>query len=153
MDPEDMSDKMTPLFDAILDMPKPKIDLSTKTQLLVANIDFDQFKGKLGIGRLSAGSLKAGQMIGVTKPGEPVRQVKVKELFTFDNLGRKQVSSAAGFVARRRCWGTGVGRGGGGGGISACRGPGWSHRHAPRPPPPPPCVARRKRGAVHLGSQ
>merc|ERR1719353_2794107 len=47
-DPTALTDNMTPLFDRILDMPQPTADVESSTQLLVANIDFDQYKGKLG---------------------------------------------------------------------------------------------------------
>merc|ERR1719183_258789 len=90
-----MTDGMTPLFDRILDMPKPTADVESSTQLLVANIDFDQYKGKLGIGRLTAGKLRAGQTVGAQLgPEGERRNVQVKEVFIFDNLGRKQVDEA-----------------------------------------------------------
>ena len=94
-DHEAMTDGMTPLFDRILDMPKPAADVESSTQLLVANIDFDQYKGKLGIGRLTAGKLRAGQTVGAQLgPDGERRNVQVKEVFIFDNLGRKQVDEA-----------------------------------------------------------
>ena len=74
---------------------QPAADTASSTQLLVANIDFDQYKGKLGIGRLTAGKLRAGQTVGAQLgPDGERRNVQVKEVFIFDNLGRKQVDEA-----------------------------------------------------------
>jgi len=92
--PSAMAENMMPLLEKILNLPKPKVKIGAPTQLLVANIDYDQFKGKLAIGRLLAGGIKAGQTIGFMKPGEPVKTFRVTELFTFDNLGRKNAEYA-----------------------------------------------------------
>eukprot|EP00968_Pinguiococcus_pyrenoidosus_P017470 scaffold1741_cov262-Pinguiococcus_pyrenoidosus.AAC.23 len=94
LEPDALADDLTPLFDTILELPGPKIDVESPLQLLVANIDFDDFKGKLGIGRIRSGTLKKGASIGVTKPEEPVRSAKIGELFVFDNLGRTPVDTA-----------------------------------------------------------
>lgn len=89
---------MSPLlqFDAIMNLPRPQVreGADASLQLMVANIDYDSFKGKLGIGRIRSGKLKKGQSVGLTKPGEPVRQGKIAELFVFTNLGRTPVDEA-----------------------------------------------------------
>lgn len=54
----------------------------------MANIDYDDFKGKLGVGRIHSGSLRKGQAVGLGRPEEDVKTGKVAELFVFDNLGR-----------------------------------------------------------------
>eukprot|EP00953_Heterococcus_sp_UTEX-ZZ885_P013041 7455-Heterococcus_DN1.PRE.1 len=76
-------------------MPKPVVRPNSPLQILTANIDYDDFKGKLGIGRVHSGSIKRGQQVGVTRPGEPVKTSKVSELFVFDNLGRMAVEEAS----------------------------------------------------------
>lgn len=91
----DMSPNMQPLFEAILNMPRPVVRPNSPLQMLTANIDYDEFKGKLGIGRVHSGTIKKGQMVGITKPGEPVRTGRVSELFVFDNLGRLAVEEAS----------------------------------------------------------
>lgn len=58
------------------------------SKALVANIDYDDFKGKLGVGRVHSGSLRKGQTVGLGRPGGEVKTGKVTELFVFDNLGR-----------------------------------------------------------------
>ena len=57
--------------------------------------NYDDFKGKLGIGRVHSGSLRKGQVVGVTRPGEPVKTSRISELFVFDNLGRSAVDEAS----------------------------------------------------------
>lgn len=92
--PEELQDGMTPLFDRILELPPPKLSDAGSAQMLIANIDYDEFKGKLGIGRLGAGSLKVGQTVGFMQPEQTMKTGKISELFVFDNLGRKSVSEA-----------------------------------------------------------
>lgn len=57
-EPDQLTDNMAPLFEAIQKLPKPQIRENAPLQLLVANVDYDSFKGKLGIGRLRSGSIK-----------------------------------------------------------------------------------------------
>lgn len=65
-------------------------DLSIRgfPKVLVANIDYDDFKGKLGVGRVHSGSIKKGQTVGLGRPEAGVKIGKISELFVFDNLGR-----------------------------------------------------------------
>lgn len=57
-------------------------------KVLVANIDYDDFKGKLGVGRVHSGSLKKGQNVGLGRPETDIKTGRISELFVFDNLGR-----------------------------------------------------------------
>lgn len=96
-EPDAMTDNMAPLFEAILKLPPPQVAAAgdeVGVQMMIANIGYDSFKGKMGIGRIRAGKIKKGQTVGVTRPGEAVRQGKVAELFAFDNLGRTPVEEA-----------------------------------------------------------
>ena len=99
VEPDDLQDNMAPILDAIIEsIPPPMVDKEAPAQLLVANIDFDDFKGKLGIGRVRSGVLKAndkgsfGAMMG---PDDTMRPIAVNDLFVYDNLGRKAVTEAA----------------------------------------------------------
>ena len=61
-------------------------------QLQISNIGSDPFIGRLGIGRIKAGSLKKGVPVALSAgPGEPNKQVKVSELFNFDAMGRAAI--------------------------------------------------------------
>jgi len=96
-EPDALADDMTPLFDAIIeavDPPKVKTIESSKLQVLVSNIDYDNFKGKLGIGRITAGSIKNGQPVKLVHPDKPDRANRLSSLYVFDNLGKKEVDDA-----------------------------------------------------------
>jgi len=94
--PETVVDGLTTLFDKICELPPPPAGSpAASKQLLIANIDYDDFKGKMGIGRLTAGTLKVGSTVGYTKPGKPVKTGKIAELFVFDNLGRTAVDEVS----------------------------------------------------------
>merc|ERR1740138_393095 len=93
-EPEGLVDNMQPLFDKILDLPSPpapKAEVEGVRQMLIANIAYDDFKGKLGIGRLGSGSIKVGEQVAYCQPDGDLKTGKVTELFVFDNLGRKSV--------------------------------------------------------------
>src|SRR6056297_1507629 len=96
-EPDEMASDMVPLFDTIMKLPCPQVRAEGEDliQMMVANIDYDSFKGKMGIGRILSGKMKKGQTVGIAKPDEPVRTGKLAELFCFDNLGRTPVEEAS----------------------------------------------------------
>jgi GTP-binding protein len=98
MEPDALEGDMKPLFDAIRDcIDAPKVD-STEfddLQCLVSNIDYDQFKGKMGIARITKGSVKNGQPVALARPDSPKKTGRLTSLFTFDNLGKKEVDVAS----------------------------------------------------------
>jgi len=94
-DLSDQENNMNAVFDKMLELPKPKVGTDEDPlQILVANIDFDDFKGKLSIGRVAAGKIKVGENVGFTRPDADVKTGKVSEIFVFDKLGRKNVDEA-----------------------------------------------------------
>ncbi|KAL7497673.1 hypothetical protein ACHAWT_006061 [Skeletonema menzelii] len=98
MEPDDMQEDMKPLFDAIRDCVDPPEVKSTEPdalQCLVSNIDYDNFKGKMGIARISQGTIKAGQPVALARPGAAKKTGRLTSLFIFDNLGKKEVQSAS----------------------------------------------------------
>jgi GTP-binding protein len=97
-EPDKLADDMGPLFDAILEGIAPPKIMKTEPnalQALVSNIDFDNFKGKMGIARISNGSIKSGQSVALVHPEKGKKTGRVGELFVFDNLGKKEVSEAS----------------------------------------------------------
>lgn len=72
----------------------PLVDEGKPLQLLIANVDYDDFKGKIGIGRILNGELKTGDDVVYGKPGEAVKKSKVSEVFVFNNVGREKVDRA-----------------------------------------------------------
>lgn len=96
-DYNEMSSNMDPLFDAIvenIDPPTVTTAEPEKLQCLVANIDYDSFKGKMGVARITSGKVKAGQQVILQQPGGEPTKGRVGEVFIFDNLGKKQVDEA-----------------------------------------------------------
>lgn len=96
-DPDAMADDMGPLFDAVMEsIDPPKIESTEpdKLQALVSNIVFDNFKGKMGIARVTNGSVKAGQAVALAHPDKAKKTGRLGNLFVFDNLGQKEVEEA-----------------------------------------------------------
>ncbi len=65
------------------------------TQMLITSLDYSSFTGRIAIGRLQRGSLKEGQRISLVKRDGSIVKSKVKELFTFEGLGRIKVKEVA----------------------------------------------------------
>lgn len=98
MEPDALEGDMKPLFDAIrdcIDAPEVESTEFDDLQCLVSNIDYDQFKGKMGIARITKGSLKNGQPVALARPDCPKKTGRLTSLFTFDNLGKKEVDVAS----------------------------------------------------------
>lgn len=94
---EDLSDDLGPLFEAVLDgISPPKCDCkeADSLQALISNIDYDDFKGKMGIARITNGVVKAGQAVALQQPGKKKKTGRISKLFVFDNLGQKEVEEA-----------------------------------------------------------
>lgn len=72
-----------------------KVDKNHPLQMLIANVDYDDFKGKMGIGRVLNGELNAGDSVAYGKPGEPIKNAKIAELYVFNNVGREKVETAS----------------------------------------------------------
>ena len=90
-----LTDNLDPLFKQILKLPKAVVDKSKPLQLLIANIDYDEFKGKMGIGRIVNGEIRSGEEFAYGKPDEPIKKAKISEIFVFNNIGREKVESAS----------------------------------------------------------
>ncbi|MCL4119039.1 UNVERIFIED_CONTAM: hypothetical protein GTU68_041811 [Idotea baltica] len=87
------TDNVEPLLDMVIEhIPEPKIEEGT-TQMLITSLDFSSFTGRIAIGRLTRGELKTGQNISLVKRDKSIVKSKIKELHTFEGLGRKKVES------------------------------------------------------------
>lgn len=94
----DLQEDLGPLFDAIIegiDPPTVEKPEANNLQALISNIDFDSFKGKMGIARITNGSVKAGQAVSLAHPDKAKRTGRINNLFVFDNLGQKEVKEAS----------------------------------------------------------
>ena len=80
-----------PLLDAVIKhIPSPKVEYGTK-QMLITSLDYSSFIGRIAIGRLHRGELKATDAVSLVKRDGKVVKSKIKELLVFDGLGRKKV--------------------------------------------------------------
>jgi len=96
-EPDALGDDMGVMFDAILeaiDPPSVETTEAPALQCLVSNIDYDNFKGKMGIARITAGSIRSGQPVKLVHPDKPDKKGKLTSLYVFDNLGKKEVAEA-----------------------------------------------------------
>ncbi|KAK9797730.1 hypothetical protein WJX73_002120 [Symbiochloris irregularis] len=91
-DPDSLAPTLEPLFDCIVEnVSPPAVRVADPLQLLVTNLDYDDFKGRLGIGRVTAGHLMRGEQIIITRDDQPPRPGKISELFVYDNFSRVPV--------------------------------------------------------------
>jgi len=91
----DSCNDITPLLDAVLqDIPGPVCKPLSTLQLQIASLDYNDYVGKIGIGRVYSGEINANQNIArINKDGKLIKE-KVAEIFTFGGLKRKSVQSA-----------------------------------------------------------
>ena len=91
LDPADDNDNMYPLLDMILDdMPAPEVDPDGPLAMQCVTIDHSEYVGRIGIGRVYSGSVHTGDTILVVKNDGSESTATVRQLFTFDYLGRKE---------------------------------------------------------------
>jgi GTP-binding protein len=100
-DPNVRGDSMVPLLDMVLEcIPGPEVEPDAPLQMLVTNLDWSEYVGRIAVGRIQAGKLKVGQQIDLSKPNDRVVQAQVSTLSTFDKLGRVEVDEVtAGDIA------------------------------------------------------
>jgi GTP-binding protein len=92
--PFELGKDLQPLFEAILGLPAPTVEPDEPLQLLITTLDYDDYKGRIVIGRIRAGRLRKGQDVAVLTPAIAPRRKRVAELFSFENLGRTPIEEA-----------------------------------------------------------
>ena len=86
---------MRPLLDAILThIDAPQGDIDGPLQILFSSLDYDDYLGRIGVGRVERGSVKAGQTVSICKQDGTHQNVKIVKLYQFDGLKRVEVESA-----------------------------------------------------------
>jgi len=89
MSPEDESADLKPLFEAIIKyIPPPKGDPAAVLQLLVANLDYSEYLGRLAIGRVFNGTLKIGDEVGICKLDGAIQKTRITKMYSFEGLKR-----------------------------------------------------------------
>jgi GTP-binding protein len=92
---EESSETLQPLFEQIVaSIPSPRELRDDSLQLLVANLDYNDYVGRLAIGRIFSGEIKIGDQITVVKPDRSTHKTKVSQLYVFEGLKRESVERA-----------------------------------------------------------
>lgn len=95
LEPDALEDSFKPLFTVILDhIPAPQVEQESPLQLLVTTLDYDDYVGKIVIGRLVRGSIHQGETITLIKRDERFERAKVGKVFVFEGLQRVDVPEA-----------------------------------------------------------
>ena len=96
LNPAEHTDNIFVLFETILKhVPTPEVDPAAPLQMLITTLDYNDYVGRIGIGRVFAGTIKAAQNVVVLHRDGTQRNEKVGEIFTFDGLGRQKVDEVA----------------------------------------------------------
>lgn len=88
---------MKPLFDAIVDyIPAPTGDPDADTQVLISTIDYNEYVGRIGVGKVDNGSVKVNQDVVIVNAHDPEKnnKVKISKLYEFEGLNRVEVNEA-----------------------------------------------------------
>ena len=97
---KDLSDKgvdMSPLFETIIEhIPAPEGDPEAGTQVLISTIDYNEYVGRIGVGKVDNGCIRVNQECALVNHHEPdkMRKVKISKLYEFDGLNKVEVSEA-----------------------------------------------------------
>ena len=94
---DDEPKDMTPLFETILDyIPAPEGDPDAGTQVLISTIDYNEYVGRIGIGKVDNGTIRINQDMVMVNHHDPdkFKKVKISKLYEFDGLNKVDVSEA-----------------------------------------------------------
>lgn len=95
MDPEKAGEDLKPLFDMIINhVPAPQGDETAPLQLLISNIDYDEYVGPIAVGRVERGSAKVGQSAVICKKDGSVQPIRLTKMFMYDGLKRVEAETA-----------------------------------------------------------
>jgi len=92
---DDASENLQPLFEAILKtIPAPSGDPDGPLQLLVANLDYSEYHGRLALGRIFSGTLHRGDEVAICKLDGTLQQTRITKLYGFEGLERTDLQTA-----------------------------------------------------------
>lgn len=86
---------ITPVLDAIIKYIPAPTQLEGDPQMLITSLDFSSYVGRIAIGRVHRGTIREGMELGLCKKDGSVTRQRVKELLTFEGMGRKRVSEVS----------------------------------------------------------
>lgn len=90
-DPEVQTDSIEPLLDMVVEHIEPPRVKEGNLQMLITSLDFSSYTGRIAIGRLQRGQLKAGMPVVLVKRDDSIQKTKIKELYVFEGLGKRKV--------------------------------------------------------------
>lgn len=88
---------MTPLFETIIEhIPAPEGDPDAATQILISTIDYNEYVGRIGVGKIDNGSVRSGQDVVIVNHHDPdyIKKVKISKLYEYDGLNKVEVKEA-----------------------------------------------------------
>ena len=89
------TDNILPLLDTIVEaIPGPE-DNPGETQMLITSLDYSKYVGRIAIGRVHRGEIREGQEIALCRKDGSISKQRIKELHTFEGMGRKRVESVS----------------------------------------------------------
>ena len=95
-DPADVSQDLQPLFDQILEsIPAPAPLRANKLQVLVTNLDYSDYVGRIAIGRIFSGKVAVGDNVSVCKLDGTIQKTRITKLYTFEGLKQQPVEEAS----------------------------------------------------------
>ncbi len=95
LDPADDNADMIPLLDTILDkIPAPDVDIDGSLGLQICTVDHSSYEGRIGVGKLSSGTLHEKEQVLVVKANGDQRNAQIRKVYTFENLGKIEVADA-----------------------------------------------------------
>lgn len=95
LDHENLQDTLEPLFDAIIEhIPAPEVEVEAPVQMLVTNTFFDDYRGKIMMGRIRRGSLSKGQPVLRLDHEGNQKPAKIVQIFTYSGLDRREVEES-----------------------------------------------------------
>ncbi|MDD6435689.1 MAG: translational GTPase TypA [Clostridiales bacterium] len=98
LDPDVRGKDISPLFETILEyIPAPKGDVEAPTQVLISTIDYNEYVGRIGVGKVSAGKISVNQEAVIVNAHDPekLQKVKIGKLYEFEGLEKKEVTEAS----------------------------------------------------------
>jgi GTP-binding protein TypA/BipA len=96
LSPDSLADSLVPLFTVILDhIPAPVVDLESPFQMLVTTLDYDDYVGKIVVGRIVRGTVHQNENVTLIKRDESFEKVKVGKVMVFEGLKREEVLEAS----------------------------------------------------------
>jgi len=96
LSPEHPTENLKPLFDIIVkEIEPPKGDVNGPLQILFSNIDYDEYLGRIGVGRVERGEVSLGQTVTLCHSDGKNQNVKISKLYVYEGLKRAEVQKAS----------------------------------------------------------